>query len=238
MRSASSDPTGEIAAGPINTTLPTISGTATVGELLTATVGVWQNQSTLAFAFQWRRCNAQGQQCQNIPGATQATYRLASADGGRRIVVVVTARNPAQGIQSASSAATEPVAGVPAGQTVRVSDVSLPDRLLVSRSEFVPSVLRSRAPFTARFRVTDTEGHPVSGADVHLVAVPYGRVAPPGTVKTDDSGWATFTLRPTARFPLRKGFLITIFARATKPGDPLLAGVSARRLVSVRINPR
>jgi hypothetical protein len=37
--------------------------------------------------------------------------------------------------------------------------------------------------------------------------------------------------------PLRKGFLITIYTRATKPGDSVLAGVSARRLSSVRINP-
>jgi hypothetical protein len=236
-RSADSDPTGEVGAGPHNTTLPTISGTPAVGQLLTAAVGVWDNHSALTFTYQWRRCNAQGQACQNILGATQQTYRLTSADLGSRIVVVVTARDPSGATQSASSTASPAVAGVPAGQTVPVSQVSLPDRLLVASSEFLPGVLRSRAPFVARFHVTDTRGHPVSGADVHLVAVPYGRVAPPGTVETDASGWATFTLRPTARFPLRKGFLITIFARATKPGDSLLAGVSARRLVSVRINP-
>jgi hypothetical protein len=236
-RSADSDPTGEIGAGPVNTTLPTISGTAVVGQLLTAAVGVWENHDTLTFTFRWQRCNAQGQACQNIQGATQQTYRLTSEDRGLRIVVVVTAREPSGATHSAPSAPTQAVAGIPAGQTVSVSQVSLPDRLLVSTSQFVPRILRDRAPFVARFHITDTQGHPVSGADVHLVAIPYGRVAPPGTVKTDAVGWATFTLRPTARFPLRKGFLITIFARATKPGDPLLAGVSARRLVSVRINP-
>ena len=103
-------------------------------------------------------------------------------------------------------------------------------------SEFLPRILRSRDPFTARFLVTDTQNHPVSGADVYLV-VPYGRVAPPGTVRTDANGWARFTLRPTAEFPLIRGYRITIFARATKPGGDLLAGVSARRLVSVRIDP-
>jgi hypothetical protein len=236
-RSADSEPTGEIGAGPVNTARPTISGTVAVGRLLTAAVGVWENQNTLTFTFQWRRCNAQGQACQNVPGATQRTYRLTPEDRGSTIVVAVTARDPSGETQTVSSPATAAVAGVPAGQTVPVSQVSPPDRLVVASSEFVPRILRSRAPFVARFHVTDTQGHPVSGADVRLIAIPYGRVAPPGTVSTDATGWATFTLRPSARFPLRKGFLITIFARATKPGDPLLAGVSARRLVSVRINP-
>ena len=208
-----------------------------MGELLTAGVGVWQNQSALAFTFQWRRCNPQGQECQNIAGATQPTYRLASDDGGRRVVVVVSARNAAGGIQSGGPRQPSPSPEPRQGRPSPSPRCRCPTACLVSSSELVPSVLRSRAPFVARFHVSDTQGHSVSGADVTLVAIPYGRVAPPGTVKTDSSGWATFTLRPTARFPLRKGFLITIFARATKPGDPLLAGVSARRLVSVRINP-
>jgi hypothetical protein len=237
-RAATSNPTGAIGSGPVNTSLPTITGTASVGQLLTAAVGSWENQTTLTFTYRWRRCNAQGQACQDIPGATQQTYQLTSSDIGSRIVVVVTARDAANATHDASSAATPAVTGIPAGQPIAVSQVSLPERLIVSSYEFAPSVLRSRAPFTARFRVTDTQGHPVSGADVYLVAVPYGRVAPAGTVRTDSSGWATVTLRPTDKFPLRKGYLITVFARATKPGDDLLAGVSARRLVSVRIDPR
>ena len=40
-----------------------------------------------------QRCNAQGQACQAIPGATQQSYALTSADQGSTIVVVVTARN-------------------------------------------------------------------------------------------------------------------------------------------------
>jgi hypothetical protein len=125
----------------------------------------------------------------------------------------------------------------PAGQTIPVSEVALPSRLIISGVDFEPNIIRSRAPFTARFRVTDTEGHFVSGAQVFLVGIPFGRFQPAPTLTTDASGWATFTLQPTAQMPLRKGFLITIFVRATKPGDQLLAGVSTRRLVSLRINP-
>jgi hypothetical protein len=226
------------APGPVNNAKPAIAGIATVGHTLTATPGTWDSPTPVTFAYQWRRCDVQGQACQAILGATQTAYVLQSADVGSTIVVVVTATDQAGQKRSASSNPTAPVAGVPAGATIPVNLVSPPGRLIVSESEFVPDVLRSRTPFTARFRVMDTEGHFVSDADVFLVAIPYGRIAPAGTVRTDQRGWATFRLRPTARFPLVKGYLITFFARATKPGDDLLAGVSGRRLVSVQIRPR
>jgi hypothetical protein len=235
--SAATDPTGVVGTGPVNSALPAISGTARVGQTLNSTTGTWEDQSTLTFTRQWQRCNAQGQVCTNIAGATGQSYRVQSIDLGSRIVIVITARNPAGETTSAASNPTAAVTGVPAGQTVPVGDVSLPDRLVISQVEFIPGVLRSRASFTARFRVTDTEGHLISGADVKLIAIPYGRVLPPGTVRTDSQGWATFALQPTAKFPLRKGFLITFLARATKPGGDLLAGVSTRRAASVRINP-
>ena len=40
-------------AAPTNTTLPTITGTAQVGQTLTASTGAW-NGSPTSFAFQWQ----------------------------------------------------------------------------------------------------------------------------------------------------------------------------------------
>jgi hypothetical protein len=54
---------------------------------------------------------------------------------------------------------------------------------------------------------------------------------------TDGSGWATFNLQPTDKFPLIRGYAITVFVRATKPGDDVVAGVTGFRLTLVTINP-
>jgi hypothetical protein len=225
-------------AGPQNTAKPAISGTVVVGQTLTASNGTWTspNGSPITYTYQWQRCNAQGQSCQPIQGAVQQSYTLQQADVGSTLVVTVTATNN-QGSQAATSNATGVVQGSPSGTTIPVSQVSLPNQLVITAYQFQPSVLSSRAPFTARFRVSDTQGHFVSGAQVNLVIVPYGRVARAPVLTTDQDGWATFTLQPTSKFPLIKGYLITMQARAVKPGDNILEGVTAWRLVSVRINP-
>lgn len=69
---------------PINTSLPTITGTPQVGKKLTAHPGTW-NVNGLSFAYQWQANGV------NISGARSATYKVASADQGKQLTVVVTA---------------------------------------------------------------------------------------------------------------------------------------------------
>ena len=95
-------------AGPKNTAAPTISGTAKVGQLLTANDGSWTGNPT-AYTYQWQRCDADVAACSGIAGATAKTYRVLPADLGYRLRVAVTARN-AKGRATASSAITAIVA--------------------------------------------------------------------------------------------------------------------------------
>ena len=97
-----------VAAPPQNTAAPTITGTARVGETLTAQNGTWSNNPT-AFQYQWQRCNTTGAGCANIGGATAKTYLLTGADAGHTMRVRVTGIN-AEGAVNARSGPTGVVA--------------------------------------------------------------------------------------------------------------------------------
>ena len=90
---------------PANTAAPTIIGTATVGETLTAADGSWTNKPT-DHRRRWLRCAAE---CTPIAGETDRTYLLTGDDAGATVKVEVTAVN-AGGSATATSAATAPVA--------------------------------------------------------------------------------------------------------------------------------
>src|SRR5579871_2232544 len=95
------------AAVPANTAAPTITGTISEGNSLTASNGSWSNSPT-SFAYQWRQCDASGNGCSDITGATKNTYTLTSADADHTLRVVVTASN-SDGQSSATSAQTQVV---------------------------------------------------------------------------------------------------------------------------------
>ncbi len=101
-------------AVPVNTTLPTITGSANVSSLLTAQNGSWTGNPTPTFTYQWRTCDSSGATCTNISGATAKTYVLVQNDLGKTIRVIVTGTNSA-GNAAATSAQTSTVSSqVPA----------------------------------------------------------------------------------------------------------------------------
>lgn len=226
-------PLGPIAANvvPQAVAAPTIAGKPVAGEPLSASPGTWTGWPD-SYAYQWVQCDSSGAACNAVAGATGQVFTARNEDVGKTIRVQVTARNP-KGSNTATSAQTDLIAQ-PTGNTasVPVSSVSLPNRLSVS-AQFLPSVLRSAAPFTARFKVTEAKNRTVSGALVYALALPYGIVRPAGEVTTAADGTAVITFRPTAAFPRRGA--VQFFVRVRKPGENLLAGVSNRRLVQVLV---
>jgi hypothetical protein len=85
---------------PVSRTLPTISGTTTEGDTLTATAGTWEHNPS-GYKDQWEDCNALGEGCLDIGGATAAKYTLTALDVGDTLRVMVTATN-----EGGSTAAT------------------------------------------------------------------------------------------------------------------------------------
>ena len=229
------------AIAPLNTSLPVISGTARQGSTLSTTPGGWSSAALITFYYQWARCNSAGQSCVPIPGATRAKYVLVAADVGHRLIVQVKAQSSGGAGYANSRSSGVVAAGAPApggtATSVPISSVALPNRLVVDQLKFTPSRIRSRSEqLVARFHVRETTTkRSVSGALVYAVGVPFDRLTAAREVSTDSTGWATivFSIKPT--FELRRGNLVVVFVRARKPGDSVLAGVSTRRLVSVRV---
>ena len=90
-RSEQTDIVASNAAPLNNTSRPTITGEARVGQELTANEGTWTGNPT-SFAFQWQRCDVDALTCANVVGATGRTYGVRIADLGFRMRVEVIAR--------------------------------------------------------------------------------------------------------------------------------------------------
>jgi len=104
--------TAAVAAAPSNTATPVITGSAEPGSTLTASTGSWSGTAPFTFAYQWTRCDQNGNGCSAISSATGGSYAAQNADSGSTIRVTVTATN-ADGPSQSTSAATPPI-GTPA----------------------------------------------------------------------------------------------------------------------------
>jgi hypothetical protein len=109
--SANSTPSAIVSStgAPVNTAKPTISGSATVGEDLTAANGTWSG-GVRSFTYQWQRCPSGNESgCTSISGATAKTYTVRTADVGSALRVNVTAHNASGSTATATSDLTSVV---------------------------------------------------------------------------------------------------------------------------------
>jgi hypothetical protein len=106
---------------PVNSVRPSIAGNPWEGLVLVASEGTWSNSPT-TYAYQWRRCNDQGNECVSIPNATKPTRVVTDADVGWTLRVVVAASNAA-GTSYARSEATAIVAPRPVAPPMEKPDV-------------------------------------------------------------------------------------------------------------------
>jgi hypothetical protein len=94
--------------------LPTITGTAVEGKILSETHGVWSTPPT-GYVDQWQRCNSSGNKCEGIAKATTQTYRLTAQDVGFTIRVAESASNANGAVTPAVSEPTAVVQALRAG---------------------------------------------------------------------------------------------------------------------------
>ncbi|HVV58057.1 MAG TPA: hypothetical protein VHC45_06810, partial [Gaiellaceae bacterium] len=127
-----------------------------------------------------------------------------------------------------------------AGTVVPVASINAPAMLQVNSFTPVPGTLTgSTQSFTLKVIVTDTCNQKVQGALVYATAVPFNQFTVPAEAATGSDGSVTLTFTRDSAFPAskRQG-LLAMFLRARKPGDPVLAGIAARRLIAVPVSLR
>jgi len=242
---AASAPTALVSATPTVVTAPTISGSPVVGSTLTGSRGTWTG-SPFDFNSWWQRCGAAGDNCSNIAGTGgRAHYKVTSSDVNDTIRYAVGAANAA-GRTWAASAPTAVVrttaapsrGGCPSTTSPDdVAAISSPARLLLDGIQAPSIVTRQTKTLILRFHVSSTCGGSVRGALVYVTAAPFFQFAVPPEQLTGADGWAEVRMQRLAGFPVspRQG-LIALFVRARKSGEDPLAGISTRRLFSVRVN--
>ena len=184
---------------------PTISGTAQVGESLTASTSDIADANGLAnasFTYQWLADDA------DISGATGSSYTLVAADVGKAIKVTVSFTDDAGNEESVTSAATAAVAltagstnslersdqevvqensaatGAPTiGGTAQVGEI-----LTASTTDIADADGLANASFTYQWLADDADISGATGSSYTLVAADVGKAIKVTVSFTDDAG--------------------------------------------------
>lgn len=185
----------------MNTVKPSVSGTAQVGEELTASNGTWTG-GVRSFSYQWERCDVGGSSCSDVSGASGKTYGVRSADSGKVLRVNVTVTN-SSGSTTATSATTGTVRPT-GGAVVTPSRNKAPTLSFISLRRIGPGVY-------ARFRVCDDSHKSVTitARDVKSGKLGYTRrfAVTPVSCSTASRHWV-----PASRFRTPGRLVITLRA--------------------------
>jgi Tol biopolymer transport system component len=194
-----------VAAPPANLTPPSITGTPTIGETLTASPGTWSGSNPV-FTYQWQKCDVNGDSCSNIPGATAKEFVPGTDEIGSTLRITVTATN-ALGSASKTSNPTPVIASNKPVNTTLPAISVLPPIGTETTTTFTatPGVWSGTLPITFRYqwRRCDSAGancsdipaatltnYVATGADI-------GRRLRVAVTATNSFGTATATSEPS-----------------------------------------
>ena len=174
------------------TDAPTISGTARVGETLTAdTTGISDGDGlgNATFAYQWLADAAE------INGATASTYTLVAADAGKAIKVRVSFTDDAGNIEELTSAATGAVAAAPpppntpaTGAPTITGTAQVGETLTAGATGISDSDGLGNATFAYQWLADAAEINGATASTYTLVAADAGKAIKVRVSFTDDAG--------------------------------------------------
>ena len=172
---------------------PTISGTARVGETLTASAtGIADSDglTNVTFTYQWIKLDSNLNDS-DISGATGSTYTLVAADAGKAIKVQVSFTDDAgnaetltSGASAAVTAANNPATGAPTiSGTAQVGET-----LTASATGIADTDGLTNATFTYQWLADDADIAGATGSTYTLVAADAGKAIKVQVSFTDDAG--------------------------------------------------
>ena len=168
---------------------PTISGTAQVGQMLTASTSDISDSDGLinaTFTYQWLADDT------DITDATGSTYTLAAADEGKTIKVRVSFTDDVGNQETRTSAVTVAVAATPNSAATGAPTISgtaqVGQMLTASTSDISDSDGLINATFTYQWLADDTDITDATGSTYTLAAADEGKTIKVRVSFTDDVG--------------------------------------------------
>ncbi|QCO05578.1 Ig-like domain-containing protein [Azospirillum argentinense] len=199
-QSASSGYTKIINSLPVNSAVPNVTGTATVGNALSTTDGTWSDADgdNRTFTYQWYRADdVNGTNAASISGATSSNYTLTTSDAHKYLRVVVTADDNRGGTQSATSAYTAILNSAPVLSTDGRSLTAIDEDATGNNGDTVAAILASAGS------ATDVDGNAlgiaITGTDTSHGTWQYKTGAGNWTTITGVSGASALLLASTDR---------------------------------------
>ncbi|WP_349620096.1 Ig-like domain-containing protein [Azospirillum argentinense] len=184
-QTASSGYTAILNSAPVNSAVPNVTGTATVGNALSTTNGTWSDPDGdgRSYTYQWYRADdVNGTNAASISGATSSNYTLTSSDAHKYLRVVVTADDGKGGTQTANSGYTEILNSAPVLSTDERSLTAIDEDATGNNGDTVAAILASAGS------ATDVDGNALG------IAI-TGTNTSHGTwqYKTGAGNWTTIT---------------------------------------------
>lgn len=194
------DFTVTVVGAPQNTSLPVVTGTARDGDVLSAGTGNWSSGGApTSYEYQWQHCDAQGANCQDLTGETDAAIALRSEDVATRIRVRVTAKTVGGSTTVSSDASVTVLAVAPVASDTpeAAGEPTIGETLAATTGEWSGSTPMAYAYQWLRCSALDTSllgCAPIAGAtaaDYTVVAADSGQTLRVRVVASNSLGAAS-----------------------------------------------
>ncbi|WP_162600002.1 DUF4347 domain-containing protein [Azospirillum sp. TSH58] len=187
-------------SAPVNSAVPSVSGTATVGNALSTTNGTWTDADGdgRTYSYQWYRADdTTGTNGASISGATSSSYTLTTSDAHKYLRVVVTANDGKGGTQTATSIYTAVINSAPVLSTDARSLTAIQEDATGNNGDTVAAILASAG--TATDVDGNTLGIAITATDTSNGVWQYKTGAGTWTTITGVSGASALLLASTDR---------------------------------------